>query len=115
LGWLEPEETKSLYRKSHVLIHPSPVHDPFPNAVLEAMAAGLVVVGSDMSGSAVDRIEHGINGLLHRAGDVQELSEQLICLLTQPDRIAEMGRQARETAECWPMERAVATIENMVL
>ena len=113
VGWLEPDDLRCLYRASDVLIHPSPTHDPFPNAILEAMAASLVVLGSDMSGSAVDRIQHGINGFLHPAGDVHELSEQITFLLHDRDRIREIGRRARSTAEQWPLERAVTTIQKL--
>jgi glycosyltransferase involved in cell wall biosynthesis len=35
LGWMEPEALRALYLRCDVLIHPSPAHDPFPNAVLE--------------------------------------------------------------------------------
>lgn len=114
LGWMEPRELGSLYLQSDVLIHPSPSHDPFPNAILEAMAAGLVVLGSNVSGSAVDRIEHGINGFLHRAGDVQELSAQLTYLFDHPGCIPEISKRARETAENWPVERGVTTIQGIL-
>jgi len=114
LGWLEPEELQKLYRTVDILIHPSPVHDPFPNAVLEGMAAGLVVLASDVSGSAKDRIDHGINGYIHPAGDVQALAEQIELLLRNPEKIAEMGQKARATAERWPIERGVGIIKALL-
>ncbi|MCJ7785102.1 MAG: glycosyltransferase family 4 protein [Desulfobacterales bacterium] len=113
-GWLEPDELRSLYLTADILIHPSPVHDPFPNAVLEAMAAGLVVLGSDVSGSVEDRIEHGINGFTHPAGNVQVLAEQIKYLLKNSKKIAEMGRKARETAERWPIEQGIKTIKALL-
>ena len=45
------------------------------------MAAGLVVLASDVCGSALDRIEHGVNGFLHASGDANELSRQLCALI----------------------------------
>jgi glycosyltransferase involved in cell wall biosynthesis len=48
LGWTEPEDLRALTRSADALIHPSPTPDPFPNAVLEGMAAGMVVFGSDV-------------------------------------------------------------------
>ena len=50
LGWLEPEAIRALYRGADVLLHPSPLEDPYPNAVLDAMAAGLVTLVSDACG-----------------------------------------------------------------
>jgi FkbM family methyltransferase len=114
LGWLEPDELQRLYRIADILIHPSPVHDPFPNAVLEGMAAGLVVLGSDVSGSVKDRIEHGINGFIHPAGNAQVLAEQIRFLLKNPEKITEVGHKARETAEGWPIERGVEIIKGLL-
>jgi len=113
-GWVEPEELRSLYHTADILIHPSPVHDPFPNAILEAMAAGLVVLGSDVSGSALDRIEHGANGFVHSAGDYHELSEQISFLLENIQCICEIGKRARMTAELWPIEYGISTVERMI-
>lgn len=114
LGWTEPQELRSYYLSSHVLIHPSPIHDPFPNAVLEGMAAGLAVLGSDVSGSVKDRVTHGYNGFVHPAGDTRVLAEHIEFVLRNPDKIAEMGRRARLTAEQWPVERGVSVIRKIL-
>jgi glycosyltransferase involved in cell wall biosynthesis len=113
-GWVEPVRLQDLYRSSHVLIHPSPVHDPFPNAVLEGMASGLVILGSDVSGSVQDRVRHGMNGFIHRAGDVTDLSEHIEFLLRNPLRIAEMALRARATAEEWPIERGISILKAVL-
>lgn len=114
LGWLDPYDLNLMYRGADILIHPSPSHDPFPNAVLEGMAAGLVVLASDACGSAIDRIENGVNGFIHRAGDVDELAKQILFLMQHPERLAEMAGHARATAEQWPVERGVAIIQELV-
>ena len=113
-GWVEPAELQDLYRSCHILIHSSPVHDPFPNAVLEGMASGLVVLGSDVSGSVRDRVQHGINGFIHRAGDTAHLSEHIELLLRNPRRIMDMGREARATAEQWPIERGILILKAVL-
>jgi len=114
LGWLEPDSLRALYQNSDVLIHPSPVHEPYGVAVIEAMAAGLVVLASDVTCAATDRIEHGLNGFIHHAGDVNELSEQLSFLLRNPDSIPNIGGRARDTAELWPVERAVTIVRDTI-
>ncbi len=113
-GWVEPGDLILLYQQSHVLLHPSLVHDPFPNAILEGMAAGLCVFASDACGAALDRIEHGINGFVHRAGDAEELAAQLLSVLREPARLLEIGRRARATAEEWPVERGLATVKRLL-
>ena len=112
-GWTEPDDLRSLMRSADALIHPSPVPDPFPNAVLEGMAAGMVVFGSDVSGSALDRIDHGDNGFIHRAGDVEDLAAQLAALLRDPGLCARMGPKASARAAEWPLERGVSTIRSL--
>lgn len=112
LGWLEPEAMTDLYKHSHVLIHPSR-YEPFGVAVLEAMAAGLPVLGSDACGAVIDRVRHGHNGFIHRAGDIEQLSGQIATLLTQPELIEQLGLHARQTAESWPVQRLTTIVENL--
>jgi glycosyltransferase involved in cell wall biosynthesis len=113
VGWLEPAQLSAFYRSGEVLLHPS-LLDPFPNAILEAMACGLAVIGSDAAGSAIDRIKHGENGLLHRAGDIDHLADQIAFLIKNPKKIAIMGAKARATAEEWPIGRHIALIKGML-
>jgi len=113
LGWTEPDDLRRLMCESHVLVHPSPIADPFPNAVLEAMAAGMVVLGSDVCGSVVDRVEEGTSGFVHKAGDVDGLAEHMRTIFRQRGRLPAMGAAARKTAEAWPVERGVAKIVDL--
>ncbi len=113
LGWLEPERVYDLYRDSDILLHPSRV-DAFGAAVLEAMAAGLVVLGSEATAAVRDRIRHGENGFVHPTGNVDELARQIGHLLKHPGIIPEIGHQARRTAEEWPVERGVHIIKSIL-
>jgi glycosyltransferase involved in cell wall biosynthesis len=88
--------------------------DRFGAAVLEAMAAGLVVLGSEATAAVRDRIRHGENGFVHRTGDVDELARQIGALLTHPELIRRIGQEARRTAEEWPVERGVQIIKSIL-
>lgn len=112
-GWIEPDDLRELYLRSDILIHPSPVHDPFPNAILEGMAASLVVMGSDVCGSVLDRIESGVNGFVHRAGDCDQLAQQIGQVLNDPFVMVGMGQRARITAELWPVKRGRTIVEQL--
>lgn len=114
LGWVEPDDLRYLYCSAHGPIHPSPSHDPYGNAVLEGMAAGLVILGSDVSGAVRDRVDHGVNGFIHRAGDADGLAQQIEFLLKNPERVVEMGHLARVTAEKWPIRRALETVRGII-
>lgn len=75
--------------------------DPFANATLEAMAAGLPVVTSRKNGAA-EILRPGVDGVvLDRPDDVPGLAAALRSL-ADPDRRAALGEQARATALRFP-------------
>lgn len=113
LGWVESAKLREYFQDCDVLIHPS-LSDPFPNAVLEAMASGMAVLGSDACGSVRDRIRDRENGMIHRAGDVEELALHVSRVLTHPLAIKQMGVAARQTAEAWPASRAVQILKTIM-
>ena len=67
-----------------------------PNAVLEAMAAGLPVVATRISGHE-DVVECGKTGLLVPPGDPEALARAIGSLLANPALRLRMGQAARET------------------
>jgi len=69
-----------------------------PRVVFEAMAAGLPVVSSSVSGIP-EILEDGVTGFLVQPGDETRLAEQLRWMLEHPDDAQEMGRRARAFAE----------------
>jgi glycosyltransferase involved in cell wall biosynthesis len=69
-----------------------------PNALLEAMAAGLSCIASDIGGN-VDLIVDGKNGKLFELGNIEQLTDMLLHLLCRDAERRELGRQARETVE----------------
>lgn len=69
-----------------------------PNAVMEAMAAGLPVVATD-SGDVPRLVEHGVTGFLVQRGDDDSLVECLGTLLQDGKLRNEMGSAARLKAE----------------
>lgn len=59
-----------------VLVLPSLVSEAMPMSILEAMAAGVLVVGSRVDG-ITDLVEDGVDGLLAEPGDAIDLAETL--------------------------------------
>ena len=111
-GWLGPQAMLQLLLDADIFVHPA-LDDPFPVAVLEAMAAGAVVLGSDACGSVRDRIKHGVNGFIHAAGNIQELADQVAYLLRHPEVMKDIGTLARRTAEEWPASRGISIIKSL--
>jgi len=85
------------YAAADIFVLPSR-YEGFPNVMLEAMAAGLPVVASRVSGTE-DAIESGRNGLLVPSGDAGALCEALLTLAADQDLAGALGREARKTVE----------------
>lgn len=67
-----------------------------PLALLQALAAGLCCVASDIPGSH-DLIQHGENGLLHPPGDAAALADRLAQALDDPALRGRLGENARRS------------------
>jgi glycosyltransferase involved in cell wall biosynthesis len=113
VGWLEPSQLRMLYRSGQIFLHPSNF-DPYPNAVLEAMASGLLVIGSDAAGSVADRIVNGVNGLAHRSGDLADLVAKILYALREPEQVRSMRSKARETMSEWPVHEAISVVRQVI-
>ncbi len=84
-------------RQVDMLCHPS-ILDGFSFACLEAMASGLPVVTTPRSGAA-ELISNGENGFVVRYGDIEGISSAVRRIYAEPELGAEIGRNARLTAE----------------
>lgn len=113
LGWTEPGELLRHYQHAHIFLHPSHF-DPYPNAILEAMACGLAVIASNKAGSAIDRIDHGVNGYLFEAGDLNQLADNISGLAENRSLIDKFGIEARANAEKWPVESGITVIKTIL-
>jgi glycosyltransferase involved in cell wall biosynthesis len=69
-----------------------------PNAVIEAMAAGLPVVATKVGGIP-EVIEHERNGLLVPPGDERALAAAMTRLIERPALASELAQAARRTIE----------------
>ena len=75
-----------------------PTHrEGFPNAVLEAAASGVPSITTDATG-AIDSVIHGKTGMIVPRRDGVALADAVKCLLAEPHRLKEMGRNARTWA-----------------
>jgi glycosyltransferase involved in cell wall biosynthesis len=79
-------------------------YEPLGLAVLEAMAAGLPVVATDVGGLR-ELVRPGITGELVPPDDPEALAEHLLGLLQEPARLAQMGAAGREQASDYRVER----------
>jgi glycosyltransferase involved in cell wall biosynthesis len=75
-----------------------------PLSVIEAMAAGLPVLGIQSPGVG-DTIEDGVTGLLAEEEDLAIFTAKMVRLVTEHEQRREMGKCARQTAENYAIER----------
>ena len=89
--------------------------EAFPNAVLEAMAAGLPIVASGVGG-ILELIDDGQTGLLAPAGEPRPLADRVMRLMADPVEAARLGAAARDAARArYAFDRMVAAFDALYL
>ena len=112
LGWVEPAELVGVVADADVLLHPAR-YEPYGVAVVEGLASGLVVIGSDATAAVLDRIRPNVNGLVHRSGDAASLAREIVRVRDDAALRVRLAAAAREEAEAWPLARAVTIVRSL--
>lgn len=111
-GWIDAAARDALLAQADVLVLPS-YYEGMPMSVLEAMAAGLPVIASDVGGIP-EVIDQDINGLLIEPGDVPALIAALQRLLSDAALREKMGLAAQsKIARCYTSKQALKQIEGI--
>jgi glycosyltransferase involved in cell wall biosynthesis len=97
VGAMSQAELAIWMRRAYMFVLPSK-SEGLGRVVIEAMAAHLPVVGTDVGGIP-DIVENGITGSLVPPGDESALAAQLSWMLAHPDRARQMGCRAHAFAE----------------
>ena len=83
LPLLPHSKMAALYRKASIVVSPS-THDGTPNSLLEAMASGCFPIVGEIE-SIREWITPGVNGLLVDPNDANDLANQIIEAIENPD------------------------------
>jgi len=97
IGYVSSEDIPRYYRTAHVFCAPSTGFESFGIVLLEAMAAGVPIVASNIPGYC-HVLTDGREGLMVPPGDPVALAQAIIWLLYHPDERARMGAAGRRTA-----------------
>jgi sugar transferase (PEP-CTERM/EpsH1 system associated) len=76
------EDVPRLLQEMDIFVLPS-TSEGMSNTLLEAMAAGVTAVASDVGGNS-EIIENEVSGLLFRSGDIAHAAQQLRRLISEP-------------------------------
>ncbi len=107
-GWVSDADAEM--RRLTIVVHASPVPEPFGQVIVEAMAAGTPVVGADAGGvpeiidpdatatPLADGLRRSPFGLLVRPGDERALADAIRWMLDHPADAGEMADAARALA-----------------
>jgi glycosyltransferase involved in cell wall biosynthesis len=90
----QKQKLELLFRDSTLFVLPS-LYEPFGIAPLEAMLYQLPCLVTD-AWALRETVIPGVNGDLVPRGSVDELSTKVLALLSNPERLAIMGRQGRD-------------------
>ena len=99
LGAQPQERVKALFGEADAFVLPCVVaasgdRDGIPVALMEAMALGVPVISTGVSGIP-ELIQNGGNGLLAAPGDAESLAEQLAMLMDDADLAVRLSEAAR--------------------
>lgn len=109
LGWVKNKEKETYLKKCSIFILPS-YHEGMPMSVLEAMSYGLATVSTNVGGIP-QIINNNVNGIRIDAGNLNEMRNSLIKLLSDSRLKYKYGHMAYKTIN----ERfnAVSNIEKI--
>lgn len=110
-GLVTGEAKASLFAAARVFVSSSR-REPFANANLEAMAAGLPIVATRVGGN-VEMVEDEVSGLLVEPEDPDALARALLRLMEDPRQAEVMGRAARMRAKEFAWDRMVERYEAL--
>lgn len=105
-------DVPALLSTSDLFVLPSR-SEAFPNAVIEAMAAGLPVVATNVGGIP-ELITSGVSGVLIPPGDAAALARSVLELMDRPGFASSLGQSARTRIEQeFSFDRMVAGFEGL--
>lgn len=119
-GAVTQDELREMYRMARVFVLPCQVtadgdRDGFPNVLAEAMAMGVPIVTTPISGIP-EMVDDGVHGLLVESGDSAALAVALKRVLSDGDLHARLSRGGRQRiCERFDSSRTTLALRDLFL
>lgn len=117
LGWVDQGRLRAELARAHAFLHPSELtetedQEGVPNAMVEAMAAGLPIVATT-HGGIPEAVKHDIDGFLAPEKDPEALAAAILKLTESPATLRRFSEQAhRSVTEKFGFDRQIAALED---
>ncbi len=113
-GSVNRAELPELLAQYDALVFPSEWQEPFARTVLEAMAAGLLVIGTTTGGTS-EILKDRETGLTFKAGDAFGLADQIECIARDCTPFHKFAQAARDAvAQRFTLKRMTDQIEEVL-
>ena len=118
IGYVAPHHMPAIYQSGNALVVPSIIdqngdRDGLPNVCLEAMAQGLPVIGTHISGIP-EAVTEGVTGLLVPPRDPHALSDAMVTLLTS-SHLETMGKAGYDVVrEKFDLHKNVRVLKSII-
>ncbi len=112
-GYVSSEEKVERLRKSHVAVLPS-LKEGWGLTNIEANSVGTTVVAANSPGLR-DSVKDNETGFLYEYGNIEELAEKLMIILTDSTKRKELEKEGLKWAETFNWDSAAKKFEELIL
>lgn len=108
--FINQNELPNFYAIADIFVLPS-LDETWGLVINEAMNAGVAIIVSDQVGSGFDLVEHGKNGLIFQANNIDEL-KSCITYLVHESNYKEYGAASKSRINAWGFKQAIEGLEG---
>lgn len=113
-GIVPEDKLRDFYAIADITVVPSIWFEVAPVVIQESFSAGTPVIGSRIGGIP-EMIKHGFNGLLFNPGDAADLKLMLLRVMSNPDELCALGKNAFESMKRYSMQEHVKILVQLYL